>query len=395
MKRLWDKDQPIDELILKYTAGNDFHLDERLIKYDIKSSIAHINMLKEMNLVKKDDCKKISEALKIIGKEHEKGEWKIELNQEDGHTALENHLVEKLGSLGGYIHLGRSRNDQVLAALRLYLKDISSIINEELINLVSKINILIDEQGEIEIPGYTHTQRGMPSSVKLWAEGYIAEFLDNAKSINNVISRADKNPLGSAAGYGTPGLNIDRDLTTKKLGFKSTHEPVTAVQLSRGKAEAEMIFELTMILGDLAKLASDIILFYSYEFSFLEIKKNITTGSSIMPQKNNPDVFELVRSAESIGIGALMEVLSISSKLISGYHRDLQRIKMPLFRSIDITLDSIKIMSHSITNISFKKEKIKLSDDMYTTEQANKLSLEKEIPFRDAYNIIAKKINEE
>ena len=264
MKRLWDKDQPIDELILKYTAGNDFHLDERLIKYDIKSSIAHINMLKEMNLVKKDDCKKISEALKIIGKEHEKGEWKIELNQEDGHTALENHLVEKLGSLGGYIHLGRSRNDQVLAALRLYLKDISSIINEELINLVSKINILIDEQGEIEIPGYTHTQRGMPSSVKLWAEGYIAEFLDNAKSINNVISRADKNPLGSAAGYGTPGLNIDRDLTTKKLGFKSTHEPVTAVQLSRGKAEAEMIFELTMILGDLAKLSSDIILFYSY-----------------------------------------------------------------------------------------------------------------------------------
>ena len=181
MKRLWDKDQPIDELILKYTAGNDFHLDERLIKYDIKSSIAHINMLKEMNLVKKDDCKKISEALKIIGKEHEKGEWKIELNQEDGHTALENHLVEKLGSLGGYIHLGRSRNDQVLAALRLYLKDISSIVNEELINLVSKINILINEQGEIEIPGYTHTQRGMPSSVKLWAEGYIAELLDNAK----------------------------------------------------------------------------------------------------------------------------------------------------------------------------------------------------------------------
>ena len=394
MKRLWDKDLPVDNLILKYTVGNDFHLDERLVEYDIQASIAHASMLKEKGLIKKADYHKISKALKKIGKDHKNGEWKIDLEQEDCHTAIENHLTKYLGSAGGSIHLGRSRNDQVLAALRLYLKDVGDNVAKELELLISKINVLIKKQGEVQLPGYTHTQRGMPSSVKLWAEGYTSELSDDVIGIKLATNRADKNPLGSAAGYGTPGLNIDRELTTKSLGFKSTHEPVTAVQISRGKAEASVIFEITIILGDLAKLASDIILFYSDEFSFLDIKKNITTGSSIMPQKNNPDVFELVRSAESIGIASLVETLSISSKLISGYHRDLQRIKMPLFRSIDIAIDTIKIMTHSIENISFNEKNIILNPDIYATEQANKLALEKNISFREAYKMVAKKIDE-
>jgi argininosuccinate lyase len=346
-------------------------------------------MLQAQGLLSTDDCTAITAGLEALAAGHASGEWAIELDDEDVHGALERRLVEKIGATGGRVHLGRSRNDQVLAALRLYLKDAIDGIAEITAGVVDSLTELAAKQGDIRLPGYTHMQPAMPSSVALWARGFAAELDDDRAGLLAAVRRADLNPLGSAAGYGVPGVDVDREMTRAALGFAGVQEPVTAVQLSRGKAEASVIFELALLVGDLGRLAADLILFYTDEYAFVSLPAEMTTGSSIMPQKRNPDVFELVRSSPATIHGALIESLAITNKLTSGYHRDLQRLKAPLFRSIDLSLDCAAIMAHALRGVQFRPENIVLADELYAAARANELVVKEGLPFREAYRKIA------
>jgi argininosuccinate lyase len=244
---------------------------------------------------------------------------------------------------------------------------------------------LSERQGTIALPGYTHMQQAMPSSVALWAGGFAAEIRDDAEGLRRTMRRIDKNPLGSAAGYGTPNLAVDREITRAALGFAEIHEPVTAVQLSRGKAEAGVLFEIALLMQDLGRLASDVLLFYTREFGFVALPEEFTTGSSIMPQKRNPDVFELVRGRTASAQACLTEVLSITAKLPSGYQRDLQLIKAPLFRSIDLCRQCLDVMAAAIPELRFAPERIRLDADIDAAAEANALVVAEGIPFREAY----------
>ena len=389
MTRLWDKGAPLDERILRFTAGDDHLLDERLVAYDVRASIAHVKMLGGQGLLSEVDCEAICGGLSELAEQHTRGEWAIELQDEDCHGALESRLVALIGLAGARVHLGRSRNDQVLAALRLYLKDTAASLADGAVAVAKALDGLAERQGDVPLPGYTHMQPAMPSSVRLWAEGFAAELRDDALGLREAMRRADTNPLGSAAGYGTPGVPLDREVTREALGFASTQEPVTAVQLSRGKAEAALIFEAALLLGDLGRLAADLLLFYTDEFAFVSLPEEMTTGSSIMPQKRNPDVFELVRSTQAVAVGALTETLAITAKLPSGYQRDLQRLKAPLFRTLDLADDTLGIMAHALAGVAFRPENITLSDDLHAAQRASTLAVNEGIPFREAYRRVA------
>ena len=389
MSRLWDKGESLDSKVLRYTAGEDHLLDHRLIPYDIRASIAHADMLHAAGYLDREDHDRIVDGLTDLGETFAAGEWSVTLEDEDGHTALETNLTKKIGKAGERIHLGRSRNDQVLVALRLYLLDAVDTVESEVQALSAALTSLADRQGELALPGVTHMQHAMPSSVELWALGFRAQFEDGIAGLQQCRRRIDQNPLGSAAGYGTPGLQIDREMTTESLGFTATQSPVTAVQLSRGKAEAGFLFELSLIMNDLGRLATDLLLFYTQEFSYIDLPDEMTTGSSIMPQKRNPDVLELVRAAAGSVQSCLDECLAITAKLPSGFQRDLQRLKAPLFRAIDLTIDSVDIMSHLLGKTRFNADNIRLDDSLYAAEAANRLVIEEGIPFREAYRRIA------
>jgi argininosuccinate lyase len=346
-------------------------------------------MLAAQGLLSPEDCNAICAGLEALGAAHAAGGWSIELADEDTHGALERRLIERIGAAGGRVHLGRSRNDQVLVALRLYLRDAITELAAATSDIVGALERIATEQGSIGLPGYTHMQPAMPSSVALWARGFAAELADDRAALERVRVRADLNPLGSAAGYGVPNLGLDREATRVALGFARNHEPVTAVQLSRGKAEASLVFEIALLLGDLGRLASDVLLFYTSEFAYVTLPAEMTTGSSIMPQKRNPDVFELVRAAGATAVGALQETLALTAKLTSGYHRDLQRLKAPLFRSIDLAGDVLAIMAHALPGVHFRADRIALAPELYAAARANELVVKEGLPFREAYRRVA------
>jgi argininosuccinate lyase len=394
MTRLWDKGGSLDARVLNYTAGDDYILDNRLVAYDIRASIAHAEMLHAQNLLTAEDLATLSAALTVIGTEHASGAWAVTLEQEDGQTAIENRLTERIGAAGGRLHAGRSRNDQVLAALRLYLRDAAHELEHGALAVADSLDGLAARDGTIALPGYTHMQQAMPSTVALWAGGYAAEIRDDAEGLMQAQRRIDKNPLGSAAGFGTPNLKVDREATRQRLEFSVTQEPVTAVQLSRGKAEAHLLFEITLLTQDMSRLAADLVLFYSQELQFVSLPAEFTTGSSIMPQKRNPDVFELIRGRSAVSVAALNEVLSITQKLTSGYHRDLQLIKPPLFRGIDSCLQTLNILPLALNGVNFLAQNIKLDSSIHAAAAANALVSEQGIAFRDAYRQVAAKLKE-
>lgn len=394
MTRLWDKGTPLDARVLAYTAGDDYVLDNRLVRYDIQASIAHAEMLEAQGLLTAQDLGQIREALTAIGGEHARGAWRISLEQEDCQTAIENLLTLRIGATGGRLHAGRSRNDQVLAALRLYLRDAADELQRGAAAVADRLDALASRHDAMVLPGYTHMQQAMPSTVALWAQGFAAEVRDDAEGLALTQRRIGKNPLGSAAGYGTPNLELNREETRRRLGFAVTQEPVTAVQLSRGKAEAQLLFEITLLAQDMGRLAADLLLFYTQEFGFVTLPAAFTTGSSIMPQKRNPDVFELVRGRASGAQAALNEVLGITQKLSSGYHRDLQLIKAPLFRGIDSCLQTLEILPSALDGVSFRPENIRLDPGIHAAAAANALVVKEGIPFREAYRRVAAKLKD-
>jgi len=391
MTRLWDKGLPLDERVLRYTAGEDHVLDARLVPYDVRGSIAHAEMLAAVGLISDSDCAAICAGLDALAAGFAAGEWHIRLEDEDAHTALESRLTAAIGEPGARLHLGRSRNDQVLTALRLYLRDAADDLVVRIGGLRRSVAALSERQGDVLLPGYTHMQHAMPSSVALWCGGFDEAFADASDGMQAAKRRIDKNPLGSAAGYGTPGLPLDRDLTTAKLGFAATQSPVTAPQLSRGKAESGLLFEITLLLQDIGRMAADLLLFYTQEFGYVALESDVTTGSSIMPQKRNPDVLELLRGASATAHACLGEALMITAKLPSGYHRDLQRLKAPLFRGVDLAADSVDIMAHVLDGLVFIAANIELDEGLFAAEEAYRLVREKGIPFREAYRVIAKR----
>jgi argininosuccinate lyase len=385
MSRLWDKGAPLDARVLQFTAGEDHALDDRLVAYDVRASIAHAEMLHDAGLLAAADLEAIRDGLREIAEAHARGDWSVTLDLEDGQTALETLLTARIGEAGARLHAGRSRNDQVLAALRLFLRDAVESLVDDAHKVADALDTLAGDQGTIALPGYTHMQQAMPSSVALWAGGFAAEIRDDVDGLRHAHRRISKNPLGSAAGYGTPSLPVDREGTRSRLEFAANHEPVTAVQLSRGKAEAEVLFQVALLMQDLGRLASDLLLFYTREFGFVDLPDAFTTGSSIMPQKRNPDVFELVRGRTATAQACLAEVLGITAKLPSGYQRDLQLIKAPLFRSLDICHESLDIMATAIPNVRFRPERIRMDDDIHAAAEANALVVREGIPFREAY----------
>jgi argininosuccinate lyase len=392
MSRLWDKGAPLDERVLRYTAGEDHALDNRLVAYDVRASIAHAEMLHARGLLAEQDLNAIRKGLTELAAEHARGDWQVKLEDEDGQTALESLLTARIGEAGKRVHLGRSRNDQVLTALRLYLLDATEELRKGALAVAEALDELARRDGAIELPGYTHMQQAMPSTVALWSGGFASELRDDAEGLSLVCRRLLKNPLGSAAGYGSPNLPIDREATRRSLGFESVHEPVSAVQLSRGKAEAHLLFEIALAMQDVGRLASDLLLFYTQEFSFVTLPDAFTTGSSIMPQKRNPDVFELIRGRTATAQSCLVEVLGITAKLTSGYHRDLQLIKAPLFRGIDSALQTLDILPPALASVSFRRERIQLDPSIHAAAEANALVVKEGISFREAYRRIGEKL---
>jgi argininosuccinate lyase len=392
MTRLWDKGTPLDERVLSFTAGSDYALDERLVPYDVRASIAHAEMLAAQQLLSGSDLAAISSGLSALAEEHACGAWHIELSDEDGQTALERRLTARIGAAGARIHLGRSRNDQVLVALRLYLRDTLAALAADTRKVVEALAALAARESGTVLPGSTHMQQAMPSSVALWAGGFAAELEDDVAGLAAVQRRIDQNPLGSAAGYGTPGLALDRESTRAALGFARVQEPVTAVQLSRGKAEAQLLFELALLMQDLGRFAADVLLFATAEFGFLALADAFTTGSSIMPQKRNPDVFELIRGRAVSAQACLSEALGLCAKLPSGYQRDLQLLKAPLFRGIDLAAETLAILPPAIGALAFRRDAIRIDPAIHAAEEANRLVVSEGIPFREAYQRVAAKL---
>jgi len=388
--KLWEKKYQLNKQIEAYTVGNDYILDQKLVKYDCQGSIAHVKMLKKIGILTKEECDKLTMALYEIIKIDNNGAFIIEQEQEDCHTAIENFLVKKLGDIGKKVHTARSRNDQVLTALRLYYKDEIDIISHLIDELVETLVLFKEKYGNIKIPGYTHMQKAMPSSIDLWIEAFIDSMSDNKIMLKDMSKLIDQSPLGTGAGYGLP-IKVDKQFTSEILGFKKVQNNPIYAQNSRGKFESSILHSLSMIMFDLNKIASDLILFSMQEFGFFELPDEICIGSSIMPQKKNPDVLELLRAKYHTILSYEFEIKNIISNLTSGYNRDLQLTKNPTIKGFEITKESLSVICLVIDKLKVNKENCKkaMTEELYATEKAYEL-VEKGIPFRDAYKKISK-----
>ncbi len=395
MSKLWDKGVELDQQIEAFTVGDDYLLDQELVKYDCIASKAQASMLEKAGLLNTEEADLIKRELDVIIQLHAEGKFSISRSQEDCHTAIEAHLTTALGDEGKKIHTARSRNDQVLTALRLYYRDRLeelSVLNKQLKEALTKF---IQTYGEVGYPGYTHMQKAMPSSFGLWASAFLNGLEDNEILLSAVTKIIDQSPLGTAAGYGVP-LDIDRELAANELGFPKVQENPIYTQYSRGKFEVMLIHTLSQFTADLNKMANDLILFNMQEFAFIKLPDQFCTGSSIMPQKKNPDVLELLRAKHHVVTACEYQVSNIVSNLISGYNRDLQLTKEPVMKAFKVTLESLKVMTLLIQNLEVDPENCDqaMSKDLYATEKAYDL-VKQGVPFRDAYQQIAKSISEE
>ena len=390
--KLWDKGIKTDKKIDMFTVGNDRNLDLVLAKYDVIGSIAHAKMLHKIGLLSKDENNSLVKELNAIIDIIEKGDFTIEDTFEDVHSKVEFMLTEKLGDVGKKIHTARSRNDQVLVDMHLYLKDEITEIKNMVKALFDLLILKAEMHKKVLMPGYTHFQVAMPSSFGLWFSAYAESLIDDIYMLNTAYKIADQNPLGSAAGYGS-SFKIDRTLTTELLGFKTLKYNSVAAQMSRGKTEKAVAVGLSALAGTLSKFAMDICLYMSQNFNFVSFPDEFTTGSSIMPHKKNPDVFELIRG-KCNSIQALpYELTLITNNLPSGYHRDLQILKESLIPTIQTIKACLEMLTFSLENIKINAEILNdpKYDYLFTVEEVNKL-VAQNVAFRDAYRIVGSKI---
>ena len=383
--KLWEKNFEVNKEIERFTVGRDREMDLYLAKYDVLGSIAHIIMLESIGLLGKDELPALLRELKAIYGQCERGEFVIEDDIEDVHSQVEMLLTRELGDLGKKIHSGRSRNDQVLVDLKLFTR-------HELMETAEEVKVLFDEliqksnqYKDVLMPGYTHLQVAMPSSFGLWFGAYAESLTDDMLFLQAAYKMTNRNPLGSAAGYGS-SFPLNRTMTTQLLGFDSMDYNVVYAQMGRGKMERNVAFAMASIAGTLAKLAFDACLFNSQNFSFVKLPKECTTGSSIMPHKKNPDVFELIRAKSNKLQSLPQQVMMIMNNLPVGYFRDLQIIKEVFLPAFGELKDCLQMTAYIINKIEVNEHILDnpMYDPMFSVEEVNRLAAAG-MPFRDAY----------
>jgi len=390
--KLWQKDTSINKRIENFTVGKDRELDLWLAKFDILGSLAHIEMLESINLLEKSELIQLQTALKELYQNVEKGTFVIEDGIEDVHSQVELLLTQSLGDIGKKIHSGRSRNDQVLVDLRLFFRAEIKEVAESTNTLFQTLLQLSEQHQQVLMPGYTHLQVAMVSSFGLWFGAYAESLVDDVTLLQSVYKIINQNPLGSAAGYGS-SFPLNRTMTTELLGFDNLNYNVIHAQLGRGKSELFLSFALAAIASTLGKFAMDVCLYTNQNYNFISFPDELTTGSSIMPHKKNPDVFELIR-AKCNKLQTLPTEISMTiNNLPAGYHRDFQLLKESLFPALQDLKDCLEIAAYMLQHISIKEgiveaEKYKF---LFSVEEVNKLVLNG-IPFRDAYKIVGRQI---
>jgi argininosuccinate lyase len=391
---LWHHGLPLDVQMLDYTAAEDRLWDSRLLAWDVLGSLGHIEGLRASKLLSPAEYRELRAGLRNALREVEAGRLVVGPEHEDVHTAVEDWLTRRIGPTGERLHTGRSRNDQVACDLRLFLKDRLLLLQGEALDLVESLVSFAEKNQDVLWPGYTHQRRAMPSSAGLWAAAFAEGVLDTVEVLPAVYAKVDRSPLGSAAGYGVP-LPLRREATARALGFAGLEHNVALVQAGRGKLEAAVLFWCTQVGHELAKLSADVILFSGDEFGFLILPADLATGSSLMPHKRNPDLFELTRSRAAALEGDLLTILQIKGKLPSGYHRDFQLIKEPLMRGVDRVEGMLSMLAVAVPRLTVDRAACLngLSGGALATDEVMR-RVERGQAFRSAYREVAAAIQE-
>ncbi|PJD95392.1 MAG: argininosuccinate lyase [Parachlamydia sp.] len=388
--KLWEKGYKLNQFVENFMTGDDPVLDQALVAYDCLGSMAHAQMLAEIGILTAAECQHLVQELNHIMQLAEEGKFCIQAEDEDVHTAVENALVKALGDVGKKLHTARSRNDQVLLDLRLYMKNQILLISKEVLNTCEILCAFAKAHRHIPVPGRTHFQRAMPSSIGLWAGALAESLLDDMHLLEGSFALINQCPLGSAASYGV-SLPIDRQYCAELLGFQSVQNNVLYANNSRGKFEAAVLHVLVQIMNDLSKMATDLIIFSAPEFGYVILPEKFCPGSSLMPQKRNPCPLELIRAKSAVLQGLLLQTLEIVRTLPSGYHRDFQETKRPLMQGLEITHLSLKVFSQIFAELQIDQEAcIKaFTPELFATDQVLRLTCEG-VPFREAYQQVAK-----
>ncbi|MBN1495002.1 argininosuccinate lyase [Candidatus Peregrinibacteria bacterium] len=395
-RKIWFKKKTveIDPVVENYNAGEDIIYDQQMIPYDVFGSRMWARLLAKHNVITQKELKELEKGLDEILVLYKKGEFILALEDEDSHTKIEEYLIKKYGDTGKKIHTARSRNDQVLVMMRLFLKDKCGELKTLSLSLVKDLLKVAKKYKFMPMPGYTHMQKAMPTTVGTWLAAFIESFMDDIRLLNTVANEiVDQNPLGSGAGYGSP-FNFDRDWLSKQLGFKRTQNNVIYCQNSRGKIEGMVLEVCSQLMLTLNKLACDLLFFTTQEFHFFDISEAIATGSSIMPQKRNLDVAELIRGRTATVLACKNELVMNIIHKISGYHRDGQEIKRPLFLGLKYTQMSLQAMGVVIKNITPRKDILykSMTPELFAAHKAFEM-VKKGIPFRDAYIEVGANLN--
>lgn len=397
--KLWQTGSGLHPLVESYTVGQDYKFDQILLPFDLKASQAHVQMLLEMQVISEKEADQAKQGLQEILKLWEAGKFQILPEQEDGHTAIEQYLTEHFGEVGQKIHTGRSRNDQSLVMIRLYMKDQLTQIQKKLAHLVKafqkrRSTLPASHQNPnqpLPMPGYTHTQKAMPTTVDAWLESYEVAYLDQEPLLQSAYNLIDQNPLGSASGFGIQNFPLQREITTQELGFQKTQDNPLYCGLSRGLFESMVLQSLAGLMIISSRLASDLILFTTQEFNFFSLPDSFVTGSSIMPQKKNYDVLEIMRAQSRVFMSHLRQVQDIIISLGSGYHRDLQLTKGPLIQTLSICQQTLDLLVEllSALEVNVKNLEKAMTKDLYVTAQVYEL-VKKGHSFRQSYQEVKK-----
>ncbi len=397
--KLWQKSNTSQDdrslVTERFTVGNDRHWDMRLAQYDVKGSLAHAEMLAHVGVITLDEFEQIKAGLTEILSEISRGSFEIEEHVEDVHSQVEKMLTERIGEAGKKLHTGRSRNDQVLVDLKLYLKDelqqIAALVKE----LFDRWQELSEQYKEDLLPGYTHFQLAMPSSFGLWFGAYAESLVDDMEALVAAYKVVDKNPLGSGAGYGS-AFPLDRTMTTALLGFAEMNYNAVYAQMTRGKSEKAVLSGISSVAATISRFSYDVCLYMSQQWGYISFPDSLTTGSSIMPHKKNPDIFELIRARCSRILASPNEMTLLCNNLPSGYHRDMQLTKDITFPAIDSMKDCLAMLLYALRDVQVRRDILedKIFDHLFSVEEINKQVVNK-IPFRDAYRSVGDSINNE
>lgn len=389
--RLWDKGGATDAEMLRYTARDDYVLDQSLLLYDLRATRAHVRGLGRADVLPAHEVEALEQALVSLERDLEQGKLTLTEDDEDGHSAIEDRLIERLGDVGKKVHTGRSRNDQVLVATRLYQRDALDGLMAAAQEAGQALLVLARRERDTPMPGYTHLQRAVPSSVGLWAAAFVEGFVEALGSLRHARKLVNRSPLGAAAGYGV-NLPLDREGVAQDLGFEGVAINPMASQSSRGVTEAMVLSAAWHLMAVIRRLAWDVSLFCTSEFGFLKLDEAMTTGSSIMPNKRNPDVVELLRASCSVVQAAIVELQSITA-LPSGYQRDLQLTKAPMMRGLSEATMAVRIIPRLLEGMKLDATRMAeaISPECYATDRAIELTRDG-VPFRDAYRQVAEEV---